>query len=166
MSSPPRPSTPGLGIPMEMTPGQIMEAEISATLLDDPSSPWVFVLTNLDIFKREKSKINYVLGEGGGGVMIKMKMMTLTIISISNDQFFSQLLPFNLHKINVDNHDNCVHQLLPSHPRQCVLSGFPCCPHHCIQVPFTTIHSIIITCPQCTFDMFNIIAPPIQLEHH
>ena len=39
-SSPPRPSTPGLGIPMEMTPGQIMEAEISATLLDDPSSPY------------------------------------------------------------------------------------------------------------------------------
>ena len=39
VSSPPRPSTPGLGIPMEMTPGQIMEAEISATLLDDPSSP-------------------------------------------------------------------------------------------------------------------------------
>merc|ERR1719209_2130643 len=40
VSSPPRPSTPGLGIPMEMTPGQIMEAEISATLLDDPSSPY------------------------------------------------------------------------------------------------------------------------------
>merc|ERR1719452_206354 len=39
-ASPPRPSTPGLGIPMEMTPGQIMEAEISATLLDDPSSPF------------------------------------------------------------------------------------------------------------------------------
>ena len=28
---------------MEMTPGQIMEAEISATLLDDPSSPWVVI---------------------------------------------------------------------------------------------------------------------------
>eukprot|EP00092_Neocalanus_flemingeri_P016179 GFUD01017511.1.p1 GENE.GFUD01017511.1~~GFUD01017511.1.p1 ORF type:complete len:1648 (+),score=501.50 GFUD01017511.1:169-5112(+) len=39
-ASPPRPSTPGLGIPMEMTPGQIMEAEISATLLDNPSSPF------------------------------------------------------------------------------------------------------------------------------
>ena len=30
-----RPVTPILGIPMEMTPGQIMEAEISATFLDD-----------------------------------------------------------------------------------------------------------------------------------
>jgi hypothetical protein len=30
-----RPVTPGLGIPMEMTPGQIMEAEISATFLDE-----------------------------------------------------------------------------------------------------------------------------------
>ena len=40
VSSPPRPSTPGLGIPMEMTPGQIMEAEISATLLDNPESPF------------------------------------------------------------------------------------------------------------------------------
>jgi len=39
-ASPPRPTTPGLGIPMEMTPGQIMEAEISATLLDNPSSPY------------------------------------------------------------------------------------------------------------------------------
>merc|ERR1712129_92450 len=39
-ASPPRPSTPGLGIPMEMTPGQIMEAEISATLMDNPSSPY------------------------------------------------------------------------------------------------------------------------------
>ena len=39
-SSPPRPPTPDLGIPMEMTPGQIMEAEISATLLDDPESPF------------------------------------------------------------------------------------------------------------------------------
>jgi len=50
-ASPPRPSTPGLGIPMEMTPGQIMEAEISATLLDNPSSPFqtgslTTVLTN------------------------------------------------------------------------------------------------------------------------
>ena len=35
-----RPTTPGLGIPMEMTPGQIMEAEISATLLDNPTSPF------------------------------------------------------------------------------------------------------------------------------
>lgn len=35
-----RPATPGLGIPMEMTPGQIMEAEISATLLDSPASPY------------------------------------------------------------------------------------------------------------------------------
>lgn len=35
-----RPVTPSLGIPMEMTPGQIMEAEISATLLDSPSSPY------------------------------------------------------------------------------------------------------------------------------
>ena len=39
-NSPPRPPTPDLGIPMEMTPGQIMEAEISATLLDDPESPF------------------------------------------------------------------------------------------------------------------------------
>ena len=41
-SSPPRPPTPvaDLGIPMEMTPGQIMEAEISATLLDNPESPF------------------------------------------------------------------------------------------------------------------------------
>merc|ERR1719412_3025747 len=30
-----RPVTPILGIPMEMTAGQIMEAEISATLLED-----------------------------------------------------------------------------------------------------------------------------------
>merc|ERR1719412_1977577 len=34
-SSDERPVTPGLGIPMEMTPGQIMEAEISASFLDD-----------------------------------------------------------------------------------------------------------------------------------
>ena len=39
-STPPRPPTPDLGIPMEMTPGQIMEAEISATLLDNPESPF------------------------------------------------------------------------------------------------------------------------------
>ena len=36
--SPPRPPTPDLGIPMEMTAGQIMEAEISATLLDSPTA--------------------------------------------------------------------------------------------------------------------------------
>ena len=34
-SSDDRPVTPGLGIPMEMTPGQIMEAEISASFLED-----------------------------------------------------------------------------------------------------------------------------------
>ena len=39
-TTPPRPPTPDLGIPMEMTPGQIMEAEISATLLDNPESPF------------------------------------------------------------------------------------------------------------------------------
>ena len=39
-SLPPRPTSPDLGIPMEMTPGQIMEAEISATLLDNPESPF------------------------------------------------------------------------------------------------------------------------------
>ena len=38
--APPRPPTPDLGIPMEMTPGQIMEAEISATLMDNPESPF------------------------------------------------------------------------------------------------------------------------------
>ncbi|CAB4063783.1 unnamed protein product [Lepeophtheirus salmonis] len=45
MLSPPstildRPSSPpGFGIPMEMTPGQIMEAEISANISDNPYSP-------------------------------------------------------------------------------------------------------------------------------
>ena len=35
-----QPEHPDLGIPMEMTPGQIMEAEISATLMDNPESPF------------------------------------------------------------------------------------------------------------------------------
>jgi len=35
-----RPGSPGLGIPMEMTPGQIMEAEMSATLMENPTSPF------------------------------------------------------------------------------------------------------------------------------
>lgn len=41
-----RPATPGLGIPMEMTPGQIMEAEISASLQEDAASSPLMSLTD------------------------------------------------------------------------------------------------------------------------
>merc|ERR1719471_1251747 len=44
---PQRPATPDLGIPMEMTPGQIMEAEISAGLMLDQAESPVFAPESL-----------------------------------------------------------------------------------------------------------------------
>ena len=97
MSSPPRPSTPGLGIPMEMTPGQIMEAEISATLLDDPSSPWV-------VIRRTVCEVN---------------LICLTMY------FFVVNTMIVLQRWQRSRWQGFPTQLLPSHAWQCFLRGVP-----------------------------------------
>ena len=98
VSSPPRPSTPGLGIPMEMTPGQIMEAEISATLLDDPSSPWV-------VIRRTVCEVNLIC-------------LTMYFFVVNTMQWFCFLWQRSRWQ-------GFPTQVLPSHAWQCFLRGVP-----------------------------------------
>ena len=81
---------------MEMTPGQIMEAEISATLLDDPSSPWV-------VIRRTVYEVNLM-------TMYSFVVNTMQRLFYLWQRSRWQGFPT---------------QLLPSHAWQCFLRGVP-----------------------------------------
>ena len=101
---------------MEMTPGQIMEAEISATLLDDPSSPWV-------VIRRTVCEVN---------------LICLTMY------FFVVNTMIVLQRWQRSRWQGFPTQLLPSHAWQCFLRGVPLRSNRA-QVKIFLIFLIIVT---------------------